>query len=146
MSNLPIINKGHVNIDKRGKLFYNNTFNSSDIKRIYIIENKNNLIKRGWVGHKIEKRWFCAINGAFKVLLIKIDNWKKPDINLIPQEFILKSNSLDFLFIPEGYVTNIKSLEKSSKLLVLADYLFEEIKDDYRFDQNYFSNNYKFNE
>jgi len=41
-------------------------------------------------------------------------------MNLIPQEFILKSNSLDFLFIPEGYVTNIKSLEKSSKLLVFG--------------------------
>ena len=135
---IPTFIKGAVHNDKRGKLFYNNDFNASTIKRIYYIENENTSINRRWQGHKIEHRWFSAVTGSFKILLIQIDNWKQPNKYLEPQEFILSSNTLDMLHIPNGYISSIQALKESSKLLVMSNYLSGEIKDEYKFPQNYF--------
>ena len=51
----PKIVKGKAFKDDRGQLKFNNLFNLSLIKRIYLIENKKDII-RGWQGHKIEQR------------------------------------------------------------------------------------------
>ncbi|WP_372770458.1 WxcM-like domain-containing protein [Lutibacter sp.] len=136
----PTIIKGDIYSDNRGNLTFNNNFDLSSIKRIYFIENKNTSIIRAWQGHKIEQRWFSAVIGSFKILLIKIDNWESPTRNLNPQEFILSSKTLDILHVPKGYVSNIQALEESSKLLVMADYLLGKIKDEYKYPQNYFEN------
>jgi hypothetical protein len=40
--------------------------------------------------------------------------------------------------VPRGYVSSIQALEMGSKLLVMADHLLGEIKDEYRFDIDYF--------
>ena len=122
-------------------LKYNNNFDASAIKRIYFIENKNTSIIRAWQGHKIEQRWFSAVTGSFKIQLIAIDNWEKPSISLKPITFVLNADTLDVLQIPAGYVSSIQSLEKSSKLMVMANYLISEIKDEYRFEVDYFKTN-----
>jgi hypothetical protein len=46
---------------------------------------------------------------------------------------------LDVLLIPSGYVTSIQASEENSKLLLMADYMYGEVKDEYRFDTTYFS-------
>ena len=74
---IPSIIFGGTYKDDRGLLRYNNSFDASIVKRIYIIKNNLNFI-RGWQGHKIEQRWFSVIKGQFKVQLIKIDNWIEP--------------------------------------------------------------------
>ena len=111
-------------------LRYNNSFDASIVKRIYIIENNLNFI-RGWQGHKIEQRWFSAIKGQFKVQLIKIDHWIEPVKELKRITFNLSENTLDILHIPSGYVTSIKSEEEGAKLLVMSDYMLNEISDNY---------------
>lgn len=136
----PRLLKGAVHTDTRGRLFYNDNLDTSTIKRIYFIENENTSIIRRWQGHKIERRWFSAVTGSFKILLIRIDNWEQPAIDLKPQEYIISSNTLDVLHTPKGYVSSIQALEASSKLLVMADFLMGEINDDYRYPQNYFEN------
>ncbi len=118
----PAIIKGGQFQDERGIINFNNDFNALGVKRIYTIENKSTDFIRGWQGHKIEQRWFSAIGGSFKIQLIQIDNWENPSTNLPRFEFILKSESLDFLHIPGGYVTSIQALEENSKLLLFADY------------------------
>jgi len=45
---------------------------------------------------------------------------------------------MDVLHVPPGYVSSIQSQEKSSKLLVMSDYLLGEIQDEYRYDITYF--------
>ena len=137
----PIILKGGIHADNRGNLRYNNDFDLSSIKRIYCIENKSTSIVRAWLGHKIERRWFSAVSGKFKIQLIAIDNWEKPSVSLKPVTFVLNADTLDVLHIPAGYVSSIKALEENSKLLVMADYLLGEIKDEYRFDATYFDDN-----
>lgn len=134
----PKIIDGSVFSDSRGQLFYNNNFISSAVQRFYIIQNINCEFKRGWQGHQIEQRWFSAVNGSFKIQLIKIDHWENPTRNLKPIIFILESKNLDVLHMPPGFVSCIQSMEEESKLLVMADYLVGAIDDDFRFDLNYF--------
>lgn|SRR5690554_2660551 len=135
---LPYIIKGNQHTDERGQLCFNNDFDLSEIKRIYTIENKSVETIRGWQGHKIEKRWFSAIIGAFKIELRKIDNWDNPSKNNKPYQFELNSEKMDVLYVPEGYISKIQAIKPNAKLLVMADYLIGEVKDEYRYGLDYF--------
>ena len=135
---IPKIIKGNSHTDQRGNLFYNNNFDLSAIRRIYIIENKSVDFIRAWQGHKIEQRWFTATNGTFKIKLIKIDNWESVSTHLEVTEFNLNAEKLDVLHVPSGYLSSIQSLEKDATLLVMSDYLLGEVNDEYRFDADYF--------
>ena len=135
---MPKLLKGNKHEDSRGTLIFNNDFDASVIKRIYVIENQSTDILRAWRGHKIEQRWFSAIKGSFKIQLIAIDDWNNPFKKLERFTFVIHSEKLDVLHIPAGYVTSIQSLEKGAKLLVMADYLLGELKDEYRFASDYF--------
>ena len=53
--------------DNRGVLKYNNVFDVSLVKRMYIIENVDTIFIRCWQGHKIEQRWFTSVAGKFKI-------------------------------------------------------------------------------
>ena len=134
----PTIIPGGCYSDARGTLLYNNSFDASEIKRVYVIENKDTAFIRGWQGHRIEQRWFSAIQGSFKIKLIAIDNWEKPSKALVPFTFILDAEKLDVLHIPCGYVSSIQALSEGAKLLVMADYRLGEVKDEYRFEVDYF--------
>ena len=142
----PKIIQGNFLSDNRGTLFYNNDFNATEVKRFYIIENKDSELIRGWQGHKIEQRWFNVVQGSFSVKLIKIDNWELPSKDLCCKECIITSKSLDLLHVPKGFISCIQSKEEGSKLLVMSDYMFDEIEDDFRFDLNYFEYKSKVNQ
>ncbi|MHB1196543.1 MAG: WxcM-like domain-containing protein [Lutibacter sp.] len=135
---IPKIITGNTHTDARGTLFYNNDFDASQIKRIYVIENATTDIIRGWQGHKIEQRWFSAIKGFFKIQLIEIDHWDQPSKNLEKLTYVVSAQKLDVLHVPQGYVSSIQSLEEGSKLLVMADHLLGEIKDEYKYEADYF--------
>lgn len=124
--------------DERGTITYNNAFDTSQIKRIYTIENTTTEFIRGWQGHTIEQRWFAAINGAFEIHVIQVDDFDKPSKNLVPTSYQLYSDTLTYLHVPAGNITAIRALEENSKLLVLADYALEEVQDTYRLPIDYF--------
>lgn len=138
---LPKIIAGEKHSDARGNVFFNNHFDASVIKRMYIIENQETDFIRGWTGHKIERRWFSVVQGSFTIKLMKIDNWENPSKSLKPIDFRLTSDRLDILYMPKGYVGSIQSKEKNSKLLVMVDHIFGEVNDDYRFPIGYFEKN-----
>ena len=135
---IPKIIRGGSNTDSRGTLLYNNNFDASGIKRIYVIENKETTFVRGWQGHRIEQRWFSVLQGSFKIELIAIDDWDNPSKDVERFSFIVDAAKLDVLHVPSGYVSSIQSLEEGAKLLVMADYLLGEVQDEYRFDIDYF--------
>lgn len=136
---IPKIIMGSSHTDSRGTLFYNNHFNASVVKRIYLIENQTTDFIRAWQGHRIEQRWFAAIKGSFRIQLIEIDNWDNPSDKLEIFTFIIDSDKLDVLHIPPGYISSIQSLERGSKLIVMADYFLGEIEDEYRYVADYFN-------
>jgi hypothetical protein len=135
---VPQLLEGGSHEDARGTLGYNNNFDALDIKRIYVIENKNTAFVRAWQGHQIEQRWFSAMAGSFAIQLIAIDNWHRPNKKSERFEFVLDSDKLDVLHIPSGYVSSIQSLVAGSKLLVMADYLMGALEDEYRYESGYF--------
>lgn len=135
---IPEITKGGSHIDSRGTLFYNNDFDATVIKRMYMIENENTYFVRAWQGHKVEQRWFSVMHGSFRIQLIAIDHWDNPTSDMERFIFVINAKKLDVLHIPQGYVSSIQSLEPDSKLLVMSDYLLGEVKDEFRFEPNYF--------
>jgi dTDP-4-dehydrorhamnose 3,5-epimerase-like enzyme len=137
---IPKIITGNSHSDTRGILCYNNDFDASAIKRMYVIDNATTEIIRAWQGHRIEQRWFSAIQGSFEIKLIEVDDWENPSNNVAVHSFILSAIRLDVLHIPQGYISSIQALEPEAKLLVMADYLLGEINDEYRFDADYFKN------
>lgn len=134
----PTLIIGNCHRDQRGQLYYNNNFDLTNIKRIYVIENQSVDFVRAWQGHKLEQRWFSATHGRFKIQLIAIDNWEKPSKNLQKLDYILASASLDVLHIPAGYVSSIQALEEQSKLVVMSDYHLGELNDEFRYPTDYF--------
>ena len=71
---------------------------------------------------------------------MEIDDWNSPSKSLVHKEIKLEAKKMDVLHIPQGYVSCIQAIENNSKLLVMADYSIDEIKDEYRYDLNYFYN------
>ena len=134
----PSLIKGSSFTDSRGTLYYNNTFDSSAIKRIYIIQNSSTEVFRGWQGHKIEQRWFSSVQGEFEIDLIEVDNWETPSRGLQSVKYNLGSDKMNVLHVPPGYVSSIRSKESASKLLAMSNYGIEEIKDEYRYENEYF--------
>lgn len=134
----PRITEGNSYTDSRGTLFFNNVFDATSIKRIYVIENRSTNLVRGWQGHRIEQRWFTAVKGSFKIELIAIDNWISPSKDLEILTFVINDQKQNVLHVPQGYVSSIQSLEVGSKLLVMANYFLGEIQDEYRFEVDYF--------
>lgn len=135
---VPKILNGASHSDARGTLYFNNSFDTKDVKRMYIIENKDTIFVRGWQGHRIEQRWFSAVQGNFKIELIAIDNWENPCKKAEIITFILNSEKLDVLHVPKGYISSIQSLSVGSKLLAMSDFRLNEINDEYRFSIDYF--------
>ena len=135
---IPRIITGGSHSDTRGTVRFNNSFDATAIKRVYLIENKETTFVRGWQGHRIEQRWFSVLQGSFKIQLIAIDNWENPSRDLKHFSFIINAEVLDVIHVPKGYVSSIQALEKGAKLLVMADYLLGTIQDEYRFDIDYF--------
>jgi hypothetical protein len=135
---MPNLIIGGKHSDERGELLFNNNFDTSEIKRIYIIEHKNNSFERGWQGHKREQRWFSAMKGSFIIKLIAVDDWSTPSKNLTPMEYVLEGTEFNVLHVPAGYITSIRSIKDESKLMVMSDYFINEINDEYRFPIDYF--------
>lgn len=129
---------GGKHTDQRGTVYYNNDFDVSQVKRMYIIENADSTVVRAWQGHRIEQRWFSAIRGTISIKLIKIDNWEAPSKNLPVETFTLNSDQFIILHIPKGYISSIQALEKNSRLLVMADTFLGETNDEYRLPADYF--------
>ena len=104
-----------------------------------IIQNISTSFVRAWQGHAIERRWFSVVKGSFEIKLIQIDNWENPEKNTEVFSTVLNDKNFDTLYVPKGYVNSIQALDEDSKLLAMSDYLLGEIKDEYRFDSNYFT-------
>lgn len=132
----PQLINGGIARDHRGSITFNNNLDLTAIKRMYFIHNENTDFKRGWQGHRIEQRWFTAIQGSFKVDLVHLDSFNAK--NDYHYSFVLESDNSQTLWIPAGYMSCIKANTVENKLLIFADYKLGEIEDEYRFDLGHF--------
>lgn len=118
--------KGNRFIDDRGIIRFNNEFDMTAVKRMYIIEPTPHLI-RAWQGHKMENKWFSVVSGRFEVQVVSMTDLtaKKSCIVSDDQDEVIK--------IEAGFYNGFKALEHQSKLMVYSDTsLNESLNDDYR--------------
>ena len=124
----PIIIEGHIFSDARGKLFYNNNFDISPIKRMYVIENINPNQLRGWKGHMIENRWFYCQTGEIEIQTVSLKCFEKKNPKI--EKFNLSDENLNILFVPKGFATIIKQNQNKSRVVAMSDYFLGESNDE----------------
>jgi len=133
----PKLIAGGQHSDERGILSFINDFELNEIRRLYTIEHSNTQTVRAWQGHRFEQKWLLVVQGSFKVVLVKPDNWENPNEELPPIVFLLSANKFEILYIPGGYANGFKALEPHSKMILFSDFTVEQSSnDDYRFDQS----------
>jgi dTDP-4-dehydrorhamnose 3,5-epimerase len=135
MSANPRIIHGGKYIDERGELFFFNNLDMDAVRRFYTIKHRSTSIIRAWQGHRHEEKWFHVQVGAFKIVVVKPDDWKRPSNEGDKFFFYLSAKEPEVLHIPQSYVTGFCALEKNSIMNVYSNATVEESqKDDYRFE------------
>tara|TARA_Y100001958_G_scaffold159984_1_gene164897 strand:+ start:17756 stop:18169 length:414 start_codon:yes stop_codon:yes gene_type:complete len=124
----PIIIEGNIFSDARGKLLYNNNFDISPIKRMYVIENTNPNQLRGWKGHIIENRWFYCQTGEIEIQTVSLKCFEKKNPKI--EKFNLTDENLNILFVPKGFATLIKQNQNKSRVVAMSDYFLGESNDE----------------
>lgn len=136
----PKIIVGNRIYDDRGSIRFSNHLNFKKIKRFYIVHNYSKNFIRAWHGHKKEEKYVGCIKGSFQISAVKIDNFKKPSKRNKVHTYFLNESNNNFVFIPKGYANGLKSLEENSELLIFStSSLQESVKDDFRYDANYWN-------
>ncbi|BFN37895.1 WxcM-like domain-containing protein [Fidelibacter multiformis] len=128
---------GNIHQDRRGILVFNNEFDLSPIKRMYIIKHPDDSVIRAWQGHLKEHKYFMCIKGKFVIVWKDISNY--PNINdkdLTDYKILRKDDQL-VLSIPPGFANGMKALENNSELLVFSNFTLNESgTDNFRFDKD----------
>ena len=133
--NEPTLLKGAVAVDDRGQLSFVNDFSFDGVKRFYCIQNHAKGFVRAWHGHKIEAKYFIALQGSFVVGAVPVDDWSSPSKTLKPFRTVLSATTPTVLAIPPGYANGLMNLTDDAKLMVFSTTTLEESKgDDYRFE------------
>jgi len=133
----PSLIKYGFSSDKRGSVFFINNLDFKKVKRTYLVNNKKTKTVRAWHGHKIEEKWVSVEEGEFLVCLVKIDNFKKPDIKSKVYQFKLKKED-GILHIPNNYANGAMNLSKINSIRYFSSLsLKDSINDDFRFDSNF---------
>ena len=140
MSKSPKIINATISFDDRGEIIHCNNFDfqKNKIKRFYKIQNNNINFVRAWHAHKKENKFILILTGSLKVCTIKIDNWKNPSKDLNKSTFIINEKRPQILFIPGGYAHGTQNLTNNTKFIVFSNLnINESIKDDFRYESNY---------
>ena len=133
----PQLIQGNIHTDERGILKFMNELDMSIIKRFYTIQNANTDIVRAWQGHQIESKWFCVVNGSYKIGLVRVNDFENLDPTLQPAYYVLSAENHQVLYVPKGYANGFIALEPESVLMVFSDHLLEDCKEDnIRLDMN----------
>jgi dTDP-4-dehydrorhamnose 3,5-epimerase-like enzyme len=116
--------KGNRYVDDRGIIRFNNEFDMTAVKRMYLIEPTPHLI-RAWQGHQIENKWFSVVSGRFEVQVVSMTDLTVKKSCILSEDQVIK--------IEAGFYNGFKALEPKSKLMVYSDKsLNESLNDDYR--------------
>ena len=128
-----ILIKGGSFTDSRGTLNFFNEKNPGHYRRFYIINHPDTKIIRAWQGHLVEEKGFYVTSGSFTVAVVCPLNFFHPTDNEEVSYFELMAGDGEFLRVPGGCYTGIKSRTINASLLVLSGLDVEgSKKDDYR--------------
>jgi dTDP-4-dehydrorhamnose 3,5-epimerase-like enzyme len=133
----PILYQRSSNSDHRGTVSFTNELNLNKTVRTYKVTNKQIKTVRAWHGHKLEEKWIIVEEGEFLVCAVEIDNFQNPNKEQKIFEFNMTPND-GVLFIPKNYANGAMNLSENNSIRYLSSLPLEEsIKDDYRFDSQF---------
>ena len=131
------VKQGELFDDHRGRISSINTFDFEGVERFYLIHHPDKSVIRGWHGHKIEKKWFYCVKGAFTIAIVEPDNWDMPSKDLEAEIFYLTENDSKIICVPKGFANCIKALDDNSSLLIYSGKkLPEAYSDSWRYDSS----------
>ena len=138
MVDKPKLIQGGIAIDDRGSLSFVNDFNFANIKRFYMVENHQQGFVRAWHAHKKEMKCVMVVAGSALIGAVKIDDWKNPSRDTLPEKFVLSDRKPSVLYIPAGYANGFMSLTKNAKIVFFSSSSLEEsMGDDFRYPAQY---------
>lgn len=129
-SSKPYLIDGGRYIDDRGNIQFFNDGLDFSVRRIYMTENFDKSVIRGWHGHRETSKIVYVVSGSFLIYLIKMDD------HLEIHKYFLNEYQNQLLYIPKGFYNAFKVLENKSKILFLNDSV--DLKDDERLEIKYF--------
>ncbi len=141
MADVKVI-QGEIFEDARGRISSLNSFRFGEVGRVYFLHHPDVSVLRGWNGHRLEKKWFYCVNGAFTIGLVEIDNWESPSKDLEVKMHRLSDTESRILCVPEGYASCIKADIPDSTLMVLSGKTMQdalEAQDNWKYEKNYWS-------
>ena len=121
---------GGAHVDVRGRLRFCNDFNMSAVKRFYTIANSEESSARGWIGHKMETKWFFPLSGKTEIVVesFNAETQRCRDT----ETFVLDANTPAVLKVPPGNWFCIKQFG-NAEVMVFSDCTIGQYdNDDYR--------------
>lgn len=114
---------GGLSVDQRGRVSFVNDFDFKDVKRFYVVENREIGKTRAWHGHKVEEKYVYVVSGE-AVILVKDMETKKVE------EFVLSEDKPQILHIPAGKYNGSRSLKENTKIIYFSTATLEQSMDD----------------
>ncbi len=126
--------QGGTHTDERGTVSFVNDFSPKVADRFYTIRAAKTGVPRGWIGHRIEHKWFIAFSGKWLIAAVKPDNWETPSPSLPVQQLQLFAEKPSILHIPSGHACAMVMLTTGGILGVFSTGDPEQLaKDDWRY-------------
>ena len=81
-----------------------------------------------------------VVQGAAMICAVKIDNWKKPSKENKVEKIILSEKKPKIIYIPKGFANGFKTLKSNTKIVFFStSTIRQSLKDDFRFEYNYWN-------
>ena len=115
--------KGGVHVDARGGLRFCNDFDMTSVKRFYTISNSHEQPVRGWIGHRMETKWFFPVKGN---TTITVESMTDSDCS---KSYVLSEDKPAILKIPGGNWFCIEQHD-DAEVMVFSDCKVGEYEND----------------
>lgn len=130
--------EGGIGVDDRGCVTFVNTFDFSNVKRFYMVENFDPSTIRAFHGHKNEGKYVFVSKGSAIVAAVPMDDTESPSRSNPVTRVILSDRKPTVMYIPPGYANGFRAIEEGTKIIFFSSSTLEESKgDDYRFPADY---------
>ena len=127
--------EGGLHVDERGVVAFCNDFDVSQADRFYTVRSHCTNQIRGWVGHRVEQKWFIAFSGTIIIAVVQPDDWQSPSRDIVPKKFLLSCLKPSVLHVPPGHATASVMLTSNAHLGIFSTGKIKDAAgDDYRFD------------
>lgn len=78
------------------------------------------------------------MSGSFCLAWVKVDCWENPNLEIVADYAILRTEDSKIIAIPSGFANGIKALEANSKIIIYSDMSLEHsVNEKIRYPKHY---------